>query len=100
VLDKNIYIATVSEGGKTRTRITREEWPRYVAADRNFERRPARLATFLLIRFTRPVRKVNAYGGGGRPFGANDGLRKKLTLEVWTNAAITPQDFGRLARPN
>jgi DNA-directed RNA polymerase subunit alpha len=95
VLDKNVYIATVSEGGKLRTGVAREERPRATCCGRpQLRRRPAdRLHS---DRFgALPVRKVNYAVEAARLGQMTD--YEKLTLEVWTNAAITPQDAIGLA---
>ena len=83
VLDKNIYIATVSEGGKLELEMRVKNGRGYVAADRNFdEDLPIGYIPIDSVHF--PVRKVNYAVEAARLGQMTD--YEKLTMEVWTNA--------------
>ena len=94
VLDKNIYIATVSEGGKLELELRVKNGRGYVAADRNFDE-DLPIGYIPIDSVHSPVRKVNYAVEAARLGQMTD--YEKLTLEVWTNAAITPQDSIGLA---
>ena len=94
VLDKNIYIATVSEGGKLEMELRVKNGRGYVAADRNFDE-DLPIGYIPIDSIHSPVRKVNYAVEAARLGQMTD--YEKLTLEVWTNAAITPQDSIGLA---
>jgi DNA-directed RNA polymerase subunit alpha len=94
VLDKNIYIATVSEGGKLELELRVKNGRGYVAADRNFDE-DLPIGYIPIDSIHSPVRKVNYAVEAARLGQMTD--YEKLTLEVWTNAAITPQDAIGLA---
>ncbi|MGB9311371.1 MAG: DNA-directed RNA polymerase subunit alpha [Candidatus Acidiferrales bacterium] len=94
VLDKNVYIATVSEGGKLELELRVKNGRGYVAADRNFDE-DLPIGYIPIDSVHSPVRKVNYAVEAARLGQMTD--YEKLTLEVWTNAAITPQDAIGLA---
>src|SRR6202034_3180659 len=94
VLDKNVYIATVSEGGKFELELRVKNGRGYVAADRNFDE-DLPIGYIPIDSVHSPVRKVNYAVEAARLGQMTD--YEKLTLEVWTNAAITPQDSIGLA---
>src|SRR5271163_4020699 len=94
VLDKNVYIATVSEGGKLELEMRVKNGRGYVAADRNFDE-DLPIGYIPIDSIHSPVRKVNYAVEAARLGQMTD--YEKLTLEVWTNAAITPQDSIGLA---
>src|SRR5215469_5974303 len=94
VLDKNVYIATVSEGGKLEMELRVKNGRGYVAADRNFDE-DLPIGYIPIDSVHSPVRKVNYSVEAARLGQMTD--YEKLTLEVWTNAAITPQDAIGLA---
>src|SRR5580658_5878112 len=94
VLDKNVYIATVSEGGKLELELRVKNGRGYVAADRNFDE-DLPIGYIPIDSVHSPVRKVNYAVEAARLGQMTD--YEKLTLEVWTNAAITPQDSIGLA---
>jgi DNA-directed RNA polymerase subunit alpha len=94
VLDKNVYIATVSEGGKLELEMRVKNGRGYVAADRNFDE-DLPIGYIPIDSVHSPVRKVNYAVEAARLGQMTD--YEKLTLEVWTNAAITPQDAIGLA---
>jgi len=94
VLDKNIYIATVSEGGKLQLEMRVKNGRGYVAADRNFDE-DLPIGYIPVDSVHSPVRKVNYSVEAARLGQMTD--FEKLALEVWTNGAITPQDAIGLA---
>jgi len=89
VLDKNVYIATVNEGGKLQMEMRVKNGRGYVGADRNFDEDLA-IGYIPVDSVHSPVRKVNYSVEAARLGQMTD--YEKLALEVWTNGAITPQD--------
>ncbi len=96
VLDRNLHIATVGEGGKLNVEMRIKQGRGYVAADRNYEE-DLPIGYIPIDSVHSPVRKVN-YGIEGARLGQNTEF-DKLTIEVWTNGAISPQDaIGQAAK--
>src|SRR5438067_12929878 len=89
VLDRNLHIATVSEGGKLDIEMRLKSGRGYVSADKNFDEDLA-LGYIPIDSVHSPVRKVNFNVEAARLGQMTD--YDKLTLEVWTNGAISPQD--------
>ena len=81
ILDKDVYIATVSEGGKLdmEMRLDEDLPIGYIPVDSVHS----------------PIRKVNYTVEAARLGQMTD--YDKLTLDVWTNGAISPQDAVGLA---
>ena len=94
VLDKNVYIATVSEGGKLELEMRVKNGRGYVGADRNFDE-DLPIGYIPVDSVHSPVRKVNYAVEAARLGQMTD--YDRLMLEVWTNGAITPQDAIGLA---
>ena len=94
VLDKNVYIATVSEGGKLQVEMRVKNGRGYVGADRNFDE-DLPIGYIPVDSIHSPVRKVNYAVEAARLGQMTD--YEKLGLEVWTNGSITPQDAIGLA---
>ncbi len=94
VLDKAVYIATVSEGGKLQMEMRVKNGRGYVGADRNFDE-DLPIGYIPVDSVHSPVRKVNYAVEAARLGQMTD--YEKLSLEVWTNGAITPQDAIGLA---
>ena len=94
ILDKDVPIANVGEGGKLviemRVRIGRG----YVSADRNFDE-DLPIGYIPIDSVHSPVRKVNYTVEAARLGQMTD--YDKLNLEVWTNGAIKPTDAIGLA---
>jgi DNA-directed RNA polymerase subunit alpha len=89
VLDRNLHVATVSEGGKLNVEMRLRSGRGYVSADKNFDEDLA--VGFIPIDSVHsPVRKVNYVVEAARLGQMTD--YDKLTLEVWTNGAVAPQD--------
>ncbi|HWB83079.1 MAG TPA: DNA-directed RNA polymerase subunit alpha [Bryobacteraceae bacterium] len=89
VLDRDVHIATVSEGGKLNIEMRLKGGRGYVSADKNFDEDLA-LGYIPIDSVHSPVRKVNFQVEGARLGQMTD--YDKLTLEVWTNGAVSPQD--------
>jgi len=96
VLDRHMHIATVSEGGKLHIEMRLKAGRGYISADRNFD--DDLPVDFMPIDSVHsPVRKVNFFVENARLGQMTD--YDKLTLEVWTNGAISPQDsLGQAAK--
>jgi DNA-directed RNA polymerase subunit alpha len=94
VLDKSVYIATVSEGGKLQIEMRAKNGRGYVAADRNYDE-DLPIGYIPVDSVHSPVRKVNYSVESARLGQMTD--YEKLMIEVWTNGAITPQDSIGLA---
>ena len=89
VLDRDVHIATVSEGGKLMVEMRMKTGRGYVSADKNFDEDLA-LGYIPIDSVHSPVRKVNFQVEAARLGQMTD--YDKLTLEVWTNGAVSPQD--------
>jgi len=89
VLDKDVYIATVSEGGKLDMEMRLKRGRGYISADRNFDD-DLGLGFIPIDSVHSPVRKVNYSVEAARLGQITD--YDKLTLEVWTNGSVTPGD--------
>ncbi len=97
VLDRTMHIATVGEGGKLNIEMRLKHGPRLC------RRRTATIDEDLPIGYIpidsvhSPVRKVNYSVEAARLGQMTD--YDKLTIEVWTNGAISPQDsIGQAAK--
>src|SRR5579862_419270 len=96
VLDRNLHIATVSEGGKLNIEMRLKTGRGYVSADKNFDEDLA-IGYIPIDSVHSPVRKVNFTVEAARLGQMTD--YDKLTLEVSTNGAISPQDaIGHAAK--
>src|SRR5436309_7864118 len=89
VLDKDVYIATVSEGGKLDMEMRLKRGRGYVSADKNFED-DLGLGFIPIDSVHSPVRKCNDTIEAARLRQIND--YDKLTLEVWTNGSVKAVD--------
>jgi DNA-directed RNA polymerase subunit alpha len=94
VLDKNVYIATVSEGGKLDMEMRLKRGRGYVSADKNFDE-DLGLGFIPIDSVHSPVRKVNYTVEAARLGQITD--YDKLALEVWTNGSVNPADAIGLA---
>ena len=96
VLDRTMHVATVSERGKLSVEMRLKKGRGYVAAERNFDE-DLPLGYIPIDSVHSPVRKVNFSVEAARLGQMTD--FDKLTLEVWTNGAISPQDaVGQAAK--
>jgi DNA-directed RNA polymerase subunit alpha len=94
VLDKDVYIATVSEGGKLDMEMRLKRGRGYTSADKNFDE-DLGIGFIPIDSVHSPVRKCNYTVEAARLGQITD--YDKLTLEVWTNGSITPADSLGLA---
>src|SRR3984957_6749017 len=94
ILDKNVYICTVSEGGKIDMEMRLKRGRGYISADKNFDG-DLGLGFIPVDSVHSPVRKVNYLVEAARLGQITD--YDKLTLEVWTNGAVLPADAVGLA---
>jgi DNA-directed RNA polymerase subunit alpha len=94
VLDKNVHIATVSEGGKLDMEMRLKRGRGYVSADKNFDE-DLGLGFIPIDSVHSPVRKVNYTVEAARLGQITD--YDKLDIEIWTNGSIAPADALGLA---
>jgi len=94
VLDPEAPIATLSEEGKLSMEMRLRKGRGYVSADRNFDE-DLGIGYIPVDSIHAPVRKVNYIVEDARLGQKTD--YDRLTLEVWTNGAITPQDAVAMA---
>ncbi len=96
VLDRTMHVATVSERGKLNIEMRLKKGRGYVSAERNFDE-DLPLGYIPIDSVHSPVRKVNFNVEAARLGQMTD--FDKLTLEVWTNGAISPADaVGQAAK--
>jgi DNA-directed RNA polymerase subunit alpha len=94
ILDKDVYICTVSEGGKIDAEMRLKRGRGYVAADKNFDE-DLGLGFIPIDSVHSPVRKCNYTVEAARLGQITD--YDKLTIEVWTNGSVLPTDAIGLA---
>jgi DNA-directed RNA polymerase subunit alpha len=94
ILDKDVYIATVSEGGRLEMEMRLKRGRGYVAADKNFEE-DLGIGFIPIDSVHSPVRKCNYTVEAARLGQITD--YDKLALEIWTNGSVTPADSLGLA---
>src|SRR5260370_25606222 len=89
VLDKDVYIGTVSDGGKLDMEMRLKRGRGYVSADKNFDS-DLGIGFIPVDSVHSPVRKVNYTVDAARLGQITD--YDKLTIEVWTNRSVLPAD--------
>ena len=94
VLEKNLHIATIGEGGKLSVEIRIKNGRGYVSADRNYDE-DLPVGYIPIDSVHSPVRKVKYTVDAARLGQMTD--YEKLTVEVKTNGAIRPGDALGLA---
>lgn len=94
ILDKDVYIATVSEGGSLHIEMRVKIGRGYVSAEKNFDE-DLPIGYIPVDSVHSPIRKVNYTVDAARLGQMTD--FDKLTMEVWSNGAVTPQDAIGLA---
>ncbi len=94
ILDKDVYLATVSEGGKLHIEMRVKIGRGYVSAEKNLDE-DLPIGYIPVDSVHSPIRKVNYTVEAARLGQMTD--YDKLTLDVWTNGAISPQDAVGLA---
>jgi DNA-directed RNA polymerase subunit alpha len=94
ILDPSIHLATLQEEGRLNIEMRVRPGRGYVSADRNFE--PDLPVGYIPVDSVHsPVKKVNYTVEDARLGQTTD--YDKLTLDVWTNGALRPQDAVALA---
>jgi DNA-directed RNA polymerase subunit alpha len=94
ILDPKRHVATLSEEGRISMEMRLKRGRGYVTADENFDE-DLGIGFIPLDSVHSPVRKVNYTVEDARLGQTTD--YDKLTLEVWTNGAVTPQDAVAMA---
>ena len=94
ILDPNVYLATVSEGGSLNVEMRLKRGRGYVPADRNFDE-DLSLGYIPIDSVHTPVKKVN-YAVEAARLGQNTEF-DKLTIDVWTDGSVKPDDAIGLA---
>jgi DNA-directed RNA polymerase subunit alpha len=94
ILDPEAYIATLGAGSTLAVEMRVKPGRGYVSADKNFDE-DLSIGWIPLDSVHSPVKKVNYFVDQARVGQATD--YEKLTLEVWTNAAVSPRDAVGLA---
>ena len=89
ILDPNVHIATIGEGGKLRIEMRVKKGRGYVQADENFEE-DLPLGYIPLDSVHSPIKQVNYSVEAARLGQTTD--YDKLVLDVWTNGCIAPED--------
>jgi DNA-directed RNA polymerase subunit alpha len=89
ILDPTVPVLTLSEEGKISMEMRLKHGRGYVPGDRNFDD-DLGIGYIPIDSVHSPVRKVNYVVEDARLGQTTD--YDKLTLEVWTNGAVTPQD--------
>ena len=94
ILDPDVHVATLGEEGRLEMEMRVKQGRGYVPADRNFDD-DLSIGYIPVDSSHSPVRKVNYTVEDARLGQTTD--YDKLTLEVWTNGAVVPQDAVALA---
>jgi DNA-directed RNA polymerase subunit alpha len=94
ILDPEAYIATLGAGSTLAVEMRVKHGRGYVSADKNFDE-DLSIGWIPLDSVHSPVKKVNYFVEQARVGQATD--YEKLTIEVWTNGAVSPRDAVGLA---
>ena len=94
ILDDESYVATLSQGSTLSVEARVKQGRGYVSADKNFDE-DLSIGWIPVDSVHSPVKKVNYFVENARVGQATD--YEKLTIEVWTNGAVTPRDAIGLA---
>jgi DNA-directed RNA polymerase subunit alpha len=94
ILEPEAHIATVSEGGTLEMELRIKRGRGYISADKNFDE-DLGIGWIPIDSVHSPVKKVNYVVEAARVGQTTD--FDKLTLEVWSNGAVTPRDAVSLA---
>jgi DNA-directed RNA polymerase subunit alpha len=89
ILDPEAYIATLGQGSTLSVEMRVKQGRGYVSADKNFDE-DLSIGWIPLDSVHSPIKKVNSFIENARVGQATD--YEKLTLEVWTNGAVSPRD--------
>jgi DNA-directed RNA polymerase subunit alpha len=94
ILDPEAYIATLSAGSTLSVEMRVKQGRGYVSADKNFDE-DLSIGWIPVDSVHSPIKKVNYFVENARVGQATD--YEKLTMEVWTNGAVSPRDAVGLA---
>lgn len=94
ILDPNVHIATISEGGSLVIEMRLKRGRGYVSAERNFDEDLA-VGYIPIDSVHSPVKKVNYTVESARL--GQDTDYDKLSMEVWTNGSVKPENAVGLA---
>jgi len=94
ILDPNVHIATISEGGSLVIEMRLKRGRSYISAERNFDEDLA-VGYIPIDSVHSPVKKVNYTVESARL--GQDTDYDKLTMEVWTNGSVKPENAVGLA---
>ena len=94
ILEPDVHIATVSEGGSLNLEMRVNRGRGYVSADRNFDE-DLGIGWIPIDSVHSPVKKVNYVVEAARLGQTTD--YDKLTVDVWTNGTVTARDALSLA---
>jgi DNA-directed RNA polymerase subunit alpha len=89
ILDPNVHIATIGEGGKLKVEMRVKNGRGYIQADENFEE-DLPIGYIPLDSVHSPIKRVNYSVEAARLGQTTD--YDRLVLDVWTNGCILPQD--------
>ena len=95
VLNPELHLATLDVGATLSMEITLSHGRGYVSADRNKAQRPGVIGVIPIDSIYTPVYKVNYTVENTRVGNMTD--YDKLTLEVWTNGSVQPDEAISLA---
>jgi DNA-directed RNA polymerase subunit alpha len=94
ILDPEAYIATLGANQTLSIEMRVKQGRGYIAADKNFDE-DLSIGWIPVDSVHSPIKKVNYFVEAARVGQATD--YEKLTMEVWTNGAVTPRDAVGLA---
>ena len=94
ILDPDVHIATISKGGSLNIEMRVNRGRGYVSADRNFDE-DLSIGWIPIDSVHSPVKKVNYLVEAARLGQTTD--YDKLTVDVWTDGAVTARDAISLA---
>jgi DNA-directed RNA polymerase subunit alpha len=94
ILDEQVHIATISQGGSLTIEMRLKQGRGYVSAEMNNDE-DLSVGYIPVDSVHTPIKKVN-YNVEQTRQGSNTEF-DKLTLEVWTNGSVTPEDSIGLA---
>ena len=94
ICDPNVHIATVNGEGRLRLQVQIRRGRGYVTADKNFDEALG-LGWIPLDSVHSPVKRVNYRVEAARLGRITD--YEKLTLDVWTNGTVSPEESVSLA---
>jgi DNA-directed RNA polymerase subunit alpha len=94
IIDPNVHIATLNEEGRLKLQLRIARGRGYVSAEKNFEESLG-IGWIPIDSAHSPARRVNYRVEAARLGRTTD--YEKLTLEVWTNGTVSPQEAVSLA---